>query len=107
MPKMNPAEATKAINKIAKDDRFDLAFTKHVRERMDERSITIGDLLHLLKRGIVLVEGVSDERTENFWKYRIEGRTPSTGQRSIAAIVIPDTKWSIIKVVTVMWLDET
>lgn len=106
MPKMNPATATRTINRIAKVDDFEPFFTEHALEKMDLRTIGMVDLMYLLREGMVY--GDAKESTQRgFWKYQIQGRTPNSGQRQIAAIVIPDPNNTFIKVITVMWLDGT
>jgi hypothetical protein len=99
-----PANATLRINACGKSDNLTLAFAAHLHERLEERELMMGDLLHLLKTGFVYDEGVESTR-ESFFKYRIEGKTPNSDGRTVRAVVIPGTGCEL-KIVTIMWRDE-
>ena len=79
------AEATQHINTIAKNLYTNLIYTDHAEERMDEREITIGDIMQVLKRGYVL--GEIEPATRGRHKYPIEGLSPNS-PRTIRLIVI-------------------
>lgn len=102
--KWTPAEATKRINQCAQSLRLNIATTRHAKQQLLERSLIMGDLIHLLKTGFVYEEPEQATRS-GFWKYRIEGKTPNSGARTVRAVVIPDGDCSV-KIVTVMWRDE-
>jgi hypothetical protein len=73
---------------------------------MKERRIIASDVLFVLKFGFVMGEAIPATR-EGFFRYAIESKTPNSDRRDIRLIVIPDKKRNIIKLVTVMWVDET
>ena len=101
-----PADATDAIRKIGCDPRLSLAYKVHATQRMAERGITISDILWLLKRGFVHQEATPATQKGRY-KYVIEGPTPNSEGRTMAAVVIPVPPTQTIKVVTVFWVDET
>ncbi|GJE41301.1 DUF4258 domain-containing protein [Methylobacterium soli] len=51
-----PATATIEIRKLARDERLPMTYTRHIRERLAERDLTIGDVLYVLKHGFVYEE---------------------------------------------------
>jgi hypothetical protein len=99
-----PAEATRRINACARGINLTLTFAVHFNERLDERGLMMGDLIHLLKMGFVYEEPEESTR-EGHFKYRIEGTTPNSEGRMIRAVVIPNGDCAI-KVITIMWKDE-
>ena len=101
--KWKPGDATIYINKIARDLFCDLLYSEHAKERMSERCITTGDVMHVLKKGFVYDE--AEKATRGRYKYRIVGKTPNS-QREIALIVLATRKEKKIKVVTIMWNDD-
>ena len=98
-----PADATIRINACAQDDGLALSLTRHAREQMDARDLLVGDLMHLLRRGFVY--DLPEPATRGYWKYKVEGTTPNSDGRTVAAIVIPAHGLEL-KIVTVMWRDE-
>ncbi|MDP2359046.1 MAG: DUF4258 domain-containing protein [Beijerinckiaceae bacterium] len=101
-----PADATDLIRLIASDNGggLGLIVTRHARTQMNDRNLFMGDLLFLLKEGFVLADG--EESTQSgYYKYAMQSRTPNSGNRTVRAIVIPDYISSILKIVTVMWVD--
>lgn len=100
----SPADATKRINHCAKRDDFQLSWTFHAKERLNERELIVADVLHLLRSGFVY-EGPEEASRDNFFKYKIEGTTPNSEGRTVRLVIIPDGR-SAIKIVTVMWRDE-
>ena len=101
-----PADATRKINKMAREDSLDLAWTDHAKERLEERDLLIGDVLHLLKTGMVYQEAEKSTR-QSCYKYIIEGQTPNSEGRSIKAVVVAQENMQILKIVTVMWADRS
>ena len=99
-----PAVATRAINHLANSMDMRFVMKKHALDRKDLRDITTLDVLHVLKKGFVFKEHQPATR-EGYYKYRIEGRSPNSGTRSIRICLIPDEKNIGIKVLTVMWVD--
>lgn len=97
-----PADATKRINACAKSDELTLHYQAHARDRLRERDLTTGDVLHVLKFGFVFDEAVMSEH--GFFKYTIEAKTPNSEGRTVRLIVVPGA--TEIKLITVMWRDE-
>ena len=100
----SPAEATRKIRACAQEPNLDLFQTGHVKERMEERGLIMGDITHLLKFGDVLNEAEKSTRP-GFWKYTIFGKTPNSGNRQLGLIPIPDFKRLQIRLVTIFWRD--
>lgn len=103
--KWTPAEATLRIRAYGTHDRLSLLLTNHVRERLEERDLQSGDILHLLKFGHVLKEP-KPATQRNLYKYELEGTTPNSFSRTLVAVVIPHPTDPSVKVVSLMWKDE-
>ena len=84
----SPAEATRQINECANRGDFELDYVLKIGDAMKARSLITGDLHHLLKTGVVTGEPV-ESTLEGYFKYRIEGPTPNSDGKPIAAVVIP------------------
>jgi hypothetical protein len=97
--------ATDEIRAIARSPRLGLAYKLHAQDQLLERGITSSDVLFVLKYGFVLVEPEPATRA-GFYRYAIENKTPNSDSRDIRLIVIPDKKATLVKLVTVMWVDE-
>lgn len=102
--KWSPADASRNLNAMAADTKLDLSLTLHARERMAERGLIMGDVLHVLKNGFVFEEPEGTTRPD-LWKYKIEGLSPNSHGRHVRLVVIPGPGPSF-KIVTVMWKDE-
>lgn len=100
----SPAQATKEINGCAKGDALNLSWKFHAKDRMKERDLIQGDILHVLKCGFVYLEPEASTRA-GYWKYKIEATTPNSNGRFVRVVVIPDGKCELA-IVTVMWRDE-
>jgi hypothetical protein len=100
------ADATNYLNQLCGDIDLDVHLTNHAKERMDDRSLVVGDLLHVLKRGFVY-EPPEPSTRPKFFKYAMRSKTPNSGSRDLCVIVIPDPANTAVKIVTVMWVDET
>lgn len=100
-----PRIATDEIRAIARSPRLALAYKLHAQDQLLERNITSSDVLFVLKFGFVLLEPESATRP-GFYRYAIENKTPNSDSRDIRLIVIPDKKAVLVKIVTVMWVDE-
>ena len=98
-----PAEATRKINECARGDNLGLALTFHAKEQMLARDIIVGDVRHVLKRGFVYDE--PEPATRGYFKYCVEGVTPSSDGRTVRVVVIPSGDCEL-KIVSVMWRDE-
>lgn len=98
------AIATKRINACARGDNLRLIYKVHAREQMFARDLLIQDVLHVLRFGFVYDEGEKSTQPDYF-KYRIEGKSPNSGGRMVRLVVVPDGMCSM-KIITVMWKDE-
>jgi hypothetical protein len=103
--KWTPAQATLRIRAYGTHDGLSLWLTKHVRERLLERDLQTGDILHLLKFGHVLLDP-KPATQPNLFKYELEGTTPNSFSRTLVAVVIPHLTAPNVKVVSIMWKDE-
>lgn len=99
-----PADATQQIQRKVNDPCFDVGLKLHAKEQMDARGIDMGDVLHTLKRGTVYDEAVPATQ-DGYFRYKVICRTPNSGAREIAVVVIPFSNASAT-IVTVMWADE-
>jgi len=101
-----PTIATEKIRAMARNDDLDIAWTKHALERLGERGLIAGDVHYVLKHGFVYEEPQAG-KVAGYFKYRMEARTPNSGNRTVGVVVIPDKGGHCsLKVVTVMWMDE-
>ncbi|WP_366942586.1 DUF4258 domain-containing protein [uncultured Tateyamaria sp.] len=101
----SPADATTFINKIALNKTCDVAITAHAKERMNERSLIMSDVLFVLKNGYVYEEP-EPSTLDSFFKYKVESQSPNSGTRTLRVVAIPDEKSCQLKIVTIMWRDE-
>ncbi|KQO76409.1 DUF4258 domain-containing protein [Methylobacterium sp. Leaf88] len=101
-----PPLATSEIRKLARDEQLPMTYTMHIRERLAERDLTTGDVLYVLKHGFVYEDPEPSTRP-GYYKYRIESRSPNSGSRTIRVVVIPDANNCQMKLVTVMYVDES
>lgn len=99
------ADATDSIRAMGASSNLDLSYTGHVKERLVERDLLIGDIRYVLKHGFVFDDPESATQPGLF-RYRMETRTPNSNNRIVRVVVIPDPQRCWIKVVTVMWADE-
>ncbi len=97
-------DATKNINACAQADSLTLSWTVHAKEQMRDRDLTMGDVLHVLRRGFVF-EPPRPASRPDFFRYLIEATTPNSAGRSVGVVTIPDGR-NELKLVTVMWRDE-
>lgn len=100
-----PGHATDEIRAIARSPRLNLSYKLHARDRLAERGIIVSDVLHALKFGFVYERPIPATRA-GYFRYRIECRTPNSGGRPIGVVVIPAKVGCLIKVISVMWIDE-
>lgn len=98
-----PADATDHIRRLAAGN-FNLMLTMHAKEQMESRGLATGDILHVLKTGFVYDDGEPSTR-DDLYKYKMDGRSPNQEARVIRIVVIPSTKPSALKIITVMWKD--
>ena len=86
-----PAEATERLRQIGKSKKLTPFYKLHAKERMRERDLLIGDVLHVLKYGFVH-EDPEPATQVGFYKYKMECKTPNSGGRLVRIVVIPDEK---------------
>lgn len=98
-------KATIAIRAIAKNPQLNLSYKLHAQDRLAERGLIMSDVLYALKNGNVYQEAIPATRP-GFFRYRVECKTPNSGSRSIGVVVIPAKNGSLIKIVSVMWIDD-
>ncbi|MEQ8435563.1 MAG: DUF4258 domain-containing protein [Oceanicaulis sp.] len=101
---LTPGDATKLINAYAAHEGLSLAWTLHGKQRLRERNLIIADVMHVLCTGFVY--DPPQPASRGFWKYRIEGTSPNSGGRRVRIVVIP-AAGPCLKIVTLMWRDET
>lgn len=78
-----------------------VVITDHAAERMDERGITLDDVLVILRKAAIYVAPKRNEHAE--WQVEVERRMPG-GREAAVVTVIPDGIFLIVR--TVMWRDE-
>jgi len=100
-----PAEATERLRKIGQNKRLNLFYKRHAKERMAERDLIMGDVLHVLRHGFVH-DDPEPATQDSYFKYRMECKTPNSGGRTVRIVAIPDEIRCHVKIVTVMWVDE-
>ena len=100
----SPAEATRRINQKARDSSFSVALKGHAEEQIIARNLLIGDVLQVLQNGFVF-EDPEPAREKGAFRYRVEGKTPNSGGRTVRVVVIPSPTPAVV-IVTVMWVDE-
>jgi hypothetical protein len=104
MGKLDPAAATRFIRGLF-GPKLGLRYTRHALDRMEMRGLIVSDLLHVIRHGFVYDEAQESTR-DGLYKYRMECVTPNSGGRTVRIVVIPsESGW--IKVITVMWADES
>lgn len=104
-----PGDATQIIRRIVRDPTCSFSYTAHVKERLAERNIIMSDLLFALKNGFVYeIPTDADQSTiQGFYKYKVECQTPNSGSRTLRVVAVPDNKSCQIKIITIMWRDES
>lgn len=100
-----PADATDEIWKLAKSDQLNLTSSGHARDQLSIRDLFIGDALYVLKHGFVC-DAAQESTQPSLFKYRVESRSPNSGNRIVRVVAVPDPNSGLIKLVTVMWKDE-
>lgn len=100
-----PGIATEEIRSIAKNKAMTITYRLHAKERLAERNLILSDVLYALKHGFVYHHPIPATRAGMF-RYRIECKTPNSGSRPIGVVVIPAKKGCLLKIVSVMWIDE-
>jgi hypothetical protein len=65
-----PAQATERIRRMAGADEFDLVLSGHAEEQMEERGITIPDVLYVMQNGFVY-DAPTKATRRGFYKYSV------------------------------------
>lgn len=97
MKKYSKREALKLIRRIVQEGKVILS--KHARQRMQERKVTVEDILFIVKNGIINTEPEIHIKTGR-WTYRVEGK--DLDERSIHLLVDIYEEDVIIIVLTVI-----
>jgi hypothetical protein len=102
---MAPAAAQGWFRHIAGTKALRLAYTLHARRRLTERGIGVEGIVRLLREGRVprkpsRVDGLGRS------KYTIEGPVSEDSPRVMRIVVIAAPRSPMVRVVTVMWVDE-
>jgi Domain of unknown function (DUF4258) len=98
-------QAVYEIRAIAASRKLTISYTRHALEQMQDRGLTIPDVLFALKNGFVHEEPSSSTRT-GFFKYCVECLAINGSRRTVRVVTIPDKSAVFLKIVTVMWVDE-
>ena len=101
----SPRDATDRIRAIARCRDLDLSYKLHARERLGERGLIISDVLYVLKFGFVY-DPPEPATRQGYHRYLVRSKSPNSGGRDLGVVVIPDQKGRLLKIVTVMWIDE-
>lgn len=99
-------DATSIIRELAKDINLNIAFTTHFTDRMSERNLIMSDILFALKNGFVRIDPWVSS-IPSFYKYSMESKTPNSANRSIRVVSVPEFEGCAIKLISVMWVDES
>ena len=100
-----PAKATKMIWTLAADDLTTWIRRVHFKEQLEKRSLIVADVRNLLKYGYVYDDAEKSSQ-DGFWKYKVEGKTPNSHNRSLVVVIVPDFDTKMIKFITIFWKDE-
>lgn len=99
------AEAERRIHAYARSGGFELAYTRHAKIRMKERSVSARNVRYILAHG-----GISDEpeatARAGYCKYKLCGGFPGSDKREACLVVILARGKPVIKIITVMWRDS-
>jgi len=102
---LTPSVTTEKIWTLASGDNANWLTADHYKKQLNERDIISSDIKHLLRTGYVYAEG-TESLVSGLWKYRMEGKTPNSNNRTIAVVVIPDFSDRSIKFVIAFWRDS-
>lgn len=100
-----PSLATDEIRAIARSKSLNVSYRLHAQDRLKERNIIVSDVLYALRYGFVYNEAIPATRPGMF-RYRVECKTPNSNSRPIGVVVIPAKVGCLLKIVSVMWIDE-
>jgi hypothetical protein len=100
---MSPAQATRHIRLRAAQSDMAISFKLHAQQRLEERGLTVLDVIEVLQKGDVLEPAQPGKQLDRF-KYVMEGETANSHGRTLKVVVIPGTN-AAFKIITVMWKD--
>ena len=98
--RMSAAAVQRLVRKRSQTSEH-VIITDHARERMEERSFTIVDVLTILRQGGVYLLPFLNERGD--WQTEVERRMPG-GREAVVITVVPQEEMLIVR--TIMWRDE-
>lgn len=104
-PPLAPRIATDHIRAKARDSALTLTWTRHAKDQMEERGLEMGDVKYVLRNGFVY-DPAQPSTQRGFYKYRMVSSSPNSNRRMVRVVVIPAPNPGL-KVITVMWADET
>ncbi len=105
-------KVSRLVHDIAKDDGFDLYLTAHCKQRMQERGITSGDIINVLRFGDVreFLGPATHPSNKDIFKYKMFGPYfgDETLYREIGVVFLIELSGrqlaiKIQKIITVMW----
>lgn len=98
-------EAARVIAGLAKHPLLTLIMTEHAKDRMNKRGLLSGDVMFVLKSGMVR-EAPEASTQDGYFKYRMESLAPNSDSRMVGVVAIPSMRDRRLKVLSVMWVDE-
>ena len=101
----NPTDATYALREMGRHPALSLAYKVHATQRKAERGLLTSDVLYLIRKGFVYATATPATQ-HGYFKYTIQGTTPNSNGRQVAAVVIPNANTMTMKIVTLFWVDE-
>lgn len=100
-----PTRATERIRAMAQSPTFSVTLTKHAQDQMAIRDLTMSDVNYVLRHGFVKKEAEPASRLP-LQKYQVEYTSPNSNGRDVRVVVIPSLTPDLLKIVTVMWVDD-
>jgi len=84
--RLEPDEATKVISDIVRHG-GEIVLSRHCRNRMNERNLSMHDLLAVLLNGVV--EGSSEYSKEHEqYRYKVTGQTIDSGKATAVTVIL-------------------
>lgn len=97
---MNARRAEEVVRKIAAKD-TDVQFTIHANERMEERDISLADVMRVLRKGSV-EEPPKSGKGKGEWKVKVTRHQRGCRDIGVVTLIIRESKLLIL---TVEWED--
>lgn len=82
-PAIGPDRVVDRIRELARDT-FNIQWTEHALEKLEERDVTTRQVLTTLRRG--RAEGVPEAEEDGGWKVRLERRSAARRLRVVAVL---------------------